>query len=174
MIAETFLSYSVRKLRQYGSRIEVALGQLTEEQVWSRPNPAVNSAGNLVLHLCGNIRQWIGYGIAGWPNDRDRDAEFAASGGWTPAELVAKLQHTLDEVVPVIETLEGTALSRRLEIQGYPVTALEAVYHVVEHFSQHTGQILYLTKAMSGKDFGFYSHLSGSGSTATEYVDLTP
>jgi uncharacterized damage-inducible protein DinB len=155
-----FLKFSVDKLRQFASRIESCLDKLSEEQIWMRGSENVNAVGNLVLHLCGNLRQWIGTGVAGKPDIRVRDREFAARGGIAAADLKERLRSTVEETAAIIEQIGTERLSDRIRVQSYDVTVLEAVYHVVEHFAQHTGQIVFATKALTGEDLGFYRHLS--------------
>lgn len=155
-----FLDCSVRRLRQLASRVEDCLGRLTDEQVWYRGSANQNAAGNIVLHLHGNIGQWILSGVGGAPDTRRRDAEFAAQTGPGSRELAARLAERVNEAVAVLRGLSAEALARRVRIQEYEVTALEAVYHVVEHFAQHTGQIIFITKAATGQDLGYYAHLS--------------
>ena len=162
-----FLDCSARDLRELVGRIETCLDQLTDEQVWTRGSENQNAAGNLALHLAGNVRQWIVSGLGGKPDARDRASEFRARGGVGTPELAALLRAAVEEAAAVIERLSAGDLSRRLTIQGYEVSGLEAVYHVVEHFSMHTGQILFLTKMLTGTDLGFYRHLdanAGNGS----------
>lgn len=154
-----FLEYSAGKLEQLTERIVRCLDRLTEEQIWHRGSDAANAAGNLVLHLCGNVRQWIGMGVAGLPDVRNRDAEFAAREGLSKQELAGKLQGTVREAAGILRGLPPGELARRTVVQGYDVTVLEAIYHVVEHFSGHTGQIIFLSKALRGEDLGFYRHL---------------
>jgi uncharacterized damage-inducible protein DinB len=160
-----FLTYSAEKLRQYTDRIFVCLDQLSPEQNWSRGSENENAIGNLVLHLAGNVRQWIGSGVAGRENVRDRDSEFAARGQLSPDELGVLLRTTIDEAVAVIEKLTPERLAETIRVQGYDVTVLQAVYHVVEHFSHHTGQIIFATKLFTGGDLGFYRHLSNLSHT---------
>ena len=155
-----FIDYSCDKLKQLSSRIEDCLGKLTYEQVWTRSGDHDNSVGNLVLHLCGNVGEWIGTGIGGRPNTRDRDGEFAAHGGHQAPELAAKLHATVADAIAILLTLDGAGLLENREIQNYRVTVLEAVYHVVEHFAEHTGQILFATKLLTGQDLGYYKHLN--------------
>lgn len=159
---QVFLEFSVAKLRQYLARIHACLELLDEEQVWRRPAEVCNSAGNLCLHLAGNVRQWILHGIAGEPDVRRRDEEFAARGGIKKAELLERLDDTVRRACAVIESLPQEQLLDMVRPQNYEVTVLEAVYHVVEHFSGHTGQIIAATRAMTGADLGFYRHLSGA------------
>ncbi|HVN04698.1 MAG TPA: DUF1572 family protein [Bryobacteraceae bacterium] len=165
-----FLDYSARKLRQHTGRIEDCLGRLSHDQIWARGSGTENAVGNLVLHLCGNVRQWIVAGVGGRPDIRQRDAEFAAQGGITGSELGARLRDIADEAVAVIEALPPARLTERLTIQNYGVTVLEAVYHVVEHFSGHAGQILFATKMLTGEDLGYYRHLQGAG----RHTERTP
>ena len=157
---DLFINHSVSKLRQYEQRIGVCLDQLSFEQIWWRQMDTQNAVGNLVLHLCGNVRQWIIAGLGGQRDIRERDKEFAARDSVPAAELKNALGNTVNEAVAVLEGLTAEQLSERVTIQGYDKTILEAVYHVVEHFSHHAGQILYATKLLTGNDLGFYRHLS--------------
>jgi uncharacterized damage-inducible protein DinB len=155
-----FLDCSIANLRKYTERIAVCTGKLDVAQMWTRGSERENAVGNLVLHLCGNVRQWIVAGVGRTPDTRDRDAEFGARGGLPAAELAARLRETVEQAVVVIDGITPERLSERLVVQGYDVSVLEAIYHVVEHFSHHTGQILFATKAFTGEDLGFYRHLS--------------
>jgi uncharacterized damage-inducible protein DinB len=161
MITE-FLDFSASKLAELCSRIEACLGQLSDEQVWARGKENENAIGNLGLHLCGNVRQWIIANIGGQPDVRQRDAEFAARGGISKAELQQRLHATVQEAVAIIRALPAEKLSERRTIQGYEGSVLEAIYHVVEHFSMHTGQIIFATKMLTSADLGFYRHLQSS------------
>jgi len=155
-----FLDASVLRLNQMTERIEVCLGKLTDDQIWMRGSETQNAIGNLILHLCGNLRQWIIAGVGGAAFDRDRDAEFLARGGVVRAELVARLKRTVEEASAVIQQVSAARLSEHVHIQNYDVTVLEAIYHVVEHFAQHYGQMTFATKLFSQEDLGFYSHLT--------------
>ncbi|HUO31314.1 MAG TPA: DinB family protein [Bryobacteraceae bacterium] len=160
--AALFLDCSVRRLRQTASRIEDCLGRLSDIQIWARGSQTENAVGNLVLHLCGNVRQWIIAGIGGRPDIRERTVEFAAQGAISAAELAARLRAVVDEAAAVIERLPDGRLTERLTIQQYELTVLEAIYHVVEHFSGHAGQIIYATKMLTGEDLGYYRHLQSA------------
>ena len=138
------------------------LEEMSEEDIWWRPNEQSNSAGNLILHLCGNMRQWIVSGIGGGNFDRDRDAEFAARGPVSKGELISRIRSAVEDVDKVLETLPDERLLGRYPIQTYSTSCLQAIYHVVEHFSYHLGQILYIYKLRTGVDPGFYRHLSNS------------
>jgi uncharacterized damage-inducible protein DinB len=154
-----FVDCSVHRLRELIDRIDLCLSQLSQEQIWARGSENENAIGNLLRHLAGNVRQWIISGAGGRPDMRDRPAEFAARRGSTE-ELKAHLRQTVEEATAVIESLTPERLATRLTIQGYDVSVLEAVYHVVEHFSMHTGQIIFATKMLTGADLGFYRHLN--------------
>lgn len=160
-LSKAFTGYSAAKLKQYCERIEVCLAKLDQEQLWGRGHATENSIGNLCLHLSGNARQWILSAIGGAEDVRQRDAEFSAAEGRSAAELSATLRDTVASACEVIEELTPGRLGEPVTVQGYGVTILQAVYHVVEHFSHHTGQILFATKALTGQDLGFYSYLSG-------------
>jgi uncharacterized damage-inducible protein DinB len=162
MMERAFLDFSARKLRQLAGRIGNCLDRLGEERIWRRGNANSNSCGNLCLHLEGNVRQWILHGVGNQPDTRDRDAEFAAAGGAGKDELGRRLHATVEAACGVIENLTAAQLAMKVRPQNYEVTVLEAVYHVVEHFAQHTGQIIFLTKALTGEDLGFYRHLTGA------------
>src|SRR5271157_1338997 len=137
-----FLDYSASKLQQLAGRIEDCLNRLTGEQVWARGSESENAVGNLVLHLCGNVRQWIVAGVGGQADIRRRDEEFAARGGVPVPQLVELLRATIADATAALRTVTAERLEQRVTIQKYDVTVLEAIYHVVEHFSGHTGQII--------------------------------
>jgi uncharacterized damage-inducible protein DinB len=159
---KVFLDFSVRKLRQLADRIGTCVGSLDESRLWARAGEEQNAAGNLLLHLAGNVCQWIGSAVGGRPDDRVREAEFAARQGASKQELVDRLQAAVDEAAAIMESLPPGRLAERINVQGYDVTVMEAIYHVVEHFAQHTGQIILLTKLYTGRGMDFYSHL-GTG-----------
>ncbi|MGA2269354.1 MAG: DUF1572 family protein [Bryobacteraceae bacterium] len=161
-----FLDCSVRRLEQSFSRIEACLSKLSEEQVWMRGSENENAIGNLVLHLTGNVRQWIVSGVGGAPDTRERDREFSARGGASIPELTERLREIVGEAAAVIGAVTPERLAERVVIQKYEVSVLEAIYHVVEHFSLHTGQIIFATKMLTGSDLGFYSHLGSSAAHA--------
>jgi uncharacterized damage-inducible protein DinB len=154
-----FLDFSGRKLDELSRRIDTCLERLSEEQIWVRGKENENAAGNLVLHLCGNVRQWIIANIGGQPDRRDRDSEFSARNGVSKEELRQRLRTTVDEALQVIASVSAQRLTERLTIQGYEGSVLEAIYHVVEHFSMHAGQLFFLTKMLTTDDLAFYRHL---------------
>ncbi|MGA2713334.1 MAG: DinB family protein [Bryobacteraceae bacterium] len=158
-VESLFLESSAAKLRQFCDRIEVCLEKLSEDQIWARGHENENAIGNLTLHLAGNVRQWIVSSLGNNPDRRDRDKEFEARGGFTAAQLREKLRETVESAVAVIQGLTTEQLTRVYEIQKYRVSGVEVVLHVVEHFAQHTGQIIFAAKMLTGTDLGFYAHL---------------
>jgi len=151
-----FLADSRKLLgKEHSRNIVKCLQQLSEKEIWWRPNSASNSAGNLVLHLCGNVRQWITANLGENPDVRDRDSEFAERGPIPRKVLTARLEKTVREACDVLRQLPEAKLSRKYVIQGLHVTGLAAVSHVVEHFAYHTGQIIFITKLKRGKDLRF-------------------
>jgi hypothetical protein len=163
-LATIFLEFSRQRfLGQYWPRMKECVSPLTAEQVWWRPNNASNSIGNLLLHLDGNVRQWLVSSFNKNEDRRDRPAEFAAQGGLSAAELLDRLGATLDEAAKVLDRLTVEELLAPYEIQGYHVHGLDAVYRVVEHFGLHYGQIVYITKSLLARDLGFYNELNKTG-----------
>ena len=159
-----FLDFSRTKLMdEYWPRMRECIESLTDAQVWWRPNESSNSIGNLLLHLNGNVRQWLVTPFNPAPDTRDRPAEFAERQVIPPAELMTRLSVTMQDVSAVLARLTEADLLRTFQIQGYAVSGLHAVYHVVEHFGMHYGQIVYITKLVNGKDLGFYRELNKTG-----------
>jgi uncharacterized damage-inducible protein DinB len=131
------------------------LSLLPEEEIWKRSNENVNSVGNIVLHLCGNVHQWITSGIGGEKDSRRRGDEFRKGISMSKSELKRKLEITLKEADEVLEKFDTGQLKEIKKIQGFEETCLEAIYHVVEHFSYHVGQVVHVTKTILDKDLEF-------------------
>ena len=151
-IAAIFLDVSCRRLGQMTEYLLACVKKLTEEQIWQRQGAYENAVGNLVLHLCGNARQWIMHGVGGAPDVRIRDKEFSADGGMSGAELIALFETTMDEAKKIIAGVPAERMTERVHPQGRDVSVLEAIYQVVGHVQQHVGQIILLTKQMLGTD----------------------
>jgi len=157
MIATLFTNQSRRLLTaDYLPKIEACLHRLSDEDVWWRPNEASNSIGNLILHLCGNVTMWIIGGVGGRSFERNRQQEFDERRAIPKARLLEKLRRAIEEADEIIEGLDDKMLAERRHIQSYDVTVLEAVYHVVEHFGMHTGQIILLSKARLAEDLNLW------------------
>lgn len=148
-------------LNDYLPKIERCLEKLTDEQIWWRANVDSNSIGNLILHLCGNARQWIICGVGSQPDNRNRDAEFARRDPIPRTELMTLLQSTLAEIQTTLQDVDPATLLEVRKIQGNDVDILEAIFHVTEHFSMHTGQIIMLTKMLTSSDLRFYGFEAG-------------
>jgi uncharacterized damage-inducible protein DinB len=152
-----------RLLNEHWPRLKACVEPLTVEQIWWRPNEASNSVGNLILHLNGNVTQWLVASFNRGEDERDRPAEFSAAGGLTAAELLNRLGATIAAAEGVLNRLTVEQLLAPYEIQGYKTNGLDAVFHVVDHFGLHYGQIAYITKSFTGKDLGFYKELNKTG-----------
>lgn len=159
-VESEFARVSAATLEQLCGRIEACVAKLSPEQVWMRGGERQNAIGNLILHLSGNVRQWILSGVGGAADVRQRDAEFAARDGAGAEDLLARLRAVVQEAVQVIRNLPEKKLLDRITVQGYDVTRLEAIFHVVEHFAGHTFQIIFATKLFTNQDLAFYPHLN--------------
>ena len=161
-VSQAFIQNSRVFLREeYLPKIERCLEQLTDEQVWRRPNPQSNSIGNLILHLCGNARQWIVCGLGDETDRRERQAEFDERRIIARDELLVLLRKTIADVDNILAGFDARRLLNHYLIQGTENTALAAIFHVTEHFSMHTGQIILLTKMLANLDLVFYDFSSG-------------
>jgi uncharacterized damage-inducible protein DinB len=151
-----FISQELHSIEEvYLPRIKQCLQLLPEDDLWWRPNPVSNSAGNLILHLAGNVRQWIGSGLGGEPDIRTREREFQEPGPIPRGALLALLEKEVGSACRLLTRLPAADLEKAYVIQGFRVTGLQAVMHVVEHFAYHSGQIIYLTKQRLGTDLKF-------------------
>ena len=155
-LTSAFTSYATGRLLDCLANIERCAGLLTVEQIWTRPNEVSNSVGNLALHLTGNVTQWIAAGLGGEAFDRDRPSEFAERGPLPIDQALPPLRQAVERACAIIEGLTPESLARDYPIQGRTVTGLAAVFHVVEHFSFHTGQIVSTTKLLTGRDLSLY------------------
>lgn len=151
-----FKEQSILRIRESQARIAKCLSELSDGDVWKRPNPSSNSTGNLVLHLIGNVGQWIQSGLAGLPDRRDRDAEFKALEGADRVELAHRIDATIDAAVAVIRNVDPENLLRIRKVQGFEFSGIGIIIHVTEHLSYHTGQMAFWIKLLKDKDLGFY------------------
>jgi hypothetical protein len=151
-ITRDFLDVSCRRLGQTTEYLTACMKRLSEEQIWQRHGAHENAVGNLVLHLCGNARQWIMHGVGGAPDVRVRDREFSADGGMSGADLIALFESTMNEAKNIIAAVPAERMVERVHPQGRDVSVLEAIYQVVGHVQQHVGQIILLTKQMLATD----------------------
>ena len=137
-------------------RIRTCLGRMTVEEIWARPNAQSNSVGNLVLHLAGNLRQYVIATLGAVPDVRERQKEFDAPGPMPTAELLDRLEKTMAEAAQVLDSIDPATLLETHRVQGFVESGLSILVHVVEHFSYHTGQIAYIVKSRKNVDLGFY------------------
>ena len=146
---------------EYRTKLRSAVEALPSERLWWRPDELSNSAGNLLLHLNGNVRQWLVHGVGKRAGSRDRAAEFSARSGPEASALLADLENTLAEADGILGGLSPADLLELRSIQGRDLTVLEAIYHVVEHFSLHLGQIVLLAKLHAPGSIAFYEDAGG-------------
>lgn len=142
---------------EYVPKVRACCAHLTKDQLWWRPNEASNSIANLMLHLAGNIRQWIVAGVGGAADERRRPDEFDARGELGADELLDRLGSAVADADRVLAGLDPARLAEPARIQGRNVTVQSAIYHAVEHFAGHTYQVAYITKLLTGTELGFYA-----------------
>ena len=172
--AEMLIALSRRYLREYLTKIRLAVSVLDDDIIWARPNESSNSIGNLMLHLSGNARQWIVSGVGGAADIRDRQSEFDQRAPLPATSLIDWLEQTVTDVDRVLASLTPADLHTRRTIQANDVSVLEAVYHVVEHFSMHTGQIILLAKSKQPDRIRFYDMVDGHPRLITDFDGRTP
>lgn len=156
---QEFIDQSIFRLEEALPRIVQCLNELTEAQIWQRPNDNSNSVGNLVMHLCGNVRQYIISNFGTQPDTRTRDVEFAMRDGYDRQQLIVKITDTIAESVKLIGGLSEADLMQVRSVQGFEQTGINSIIHVVEHFSYHTGQIAFWTKFLRDVDLKFYGDI---------------
>ena len=134
-------------------RIHHCVGQLTDEQIWWRSAPNMNSISNLVLHLTGNLQQWIVHGLTGASDTRNRPAEFADRGSIARLDLMRRLDDVVSRASAVLRGLTAGQLVAKVRIQGFDMTALDAIFNSVPHFRGHTQEIIQLTRQQLGDSY---------------------
>ena len=154
-IGRTYLDAARDQLAKSARKIKHCLSQLSDEQVWWRPTEAQNSIANLVLHLCGNVRQWITSAVGGEPDQRNRPQEFAERGPIAMQELIGRLEEVLQHADAVLQRVSAGQLLERRRIQGFDETGLGAIFHSVAHFQGHTQEIICLTRMQLGDSYQF-------------------
>ncbi len=135
--------------------IQKSLTEISEEEVWLKPNESLNSIANLIIHLCGNITQYIISSLGETEDIRERDLEFSTSKGLNKSELLTKLEATVDNAKRVIFDSDPEQLLKIRVVQGFSFSGVGVIIHVVEHYSYHTGQIAFWVKQLKNKDLGF-------------------
>ncbi len=155
-LREEFVQNALYRIDESTRMNTISLGQLSEEDVWKRPNDALNSVGNLILHLCGNITQYVISSLGETEDKRQRDIEFSTESGFSKKELHQKLTETVEAAKRIINDASIEQLTRKREVQGFYFSGIGVVLHAVEHYSYHTGQIAFWTKQLKNTDLGFY------------------
>ena len=153
-----FINQCILRMEENTPKIFVCLEELNEKEIWKRPNNASNSIGNIILHLCGNIRQYAISSLGNLPDARERDKEFSAHGGVTKNELKEKFESTLKQAIEVFKNISEEELLKIRLVQGFSLSGIGIIIHVVEHYSYHTGQVVFWTKLLKNHGFDFYSN----------------
>jgi uncharacterized damage-inducible protein DinB len=138
-------------LGEYMDKIRVCVEQLDAEQLWWRPGPRGNSAGNLLLHLTGCLSQWVLSGLAGEHVERRRPEEFTADRTAGAAELLDGLSAVVARCQAVFRALDAGQLTRPVQVMRYDTDGLGVLLHMMEHTAYHTGQIVQLAKQLLGE-----------------------
>ena len=154
-----FVDQSILRLKENTPKIEICLQQLSEQEIWLKPNSASNSIGNLILHLCGNITQYILSSLGEQEDFRNRNQEFIADGILTKSELMEKLRSVLKESIELLRQLADEKLIKNHSVQGFDLSGIGIIIHVVEHYSYHTGQIAFYTKLLKNDDLKFHTDI---------------
>jgi len=150
----------VRIINESVSRIKKCLQLIKEEELWLSPHAEITSIGSTILHLRGNATQWLNSIHEGKQVDRNRDAEFFPDRKWTKTDLEGILNDLSAAIHTLIPRLKEIDPRKSLTIQTLPTNPVDAIVHVIEHFSYHTGQITLLTKLFTGKATDYYAHVN--------------
>lgn len=152
--------FKQRVLEESIPRICQCLTHLSDEELWRKPNFSSNSVANLILHLIGNARQYILSGIANQEDHRQRSVEFSTGSGYSKSQLLNLLTELSLCMEKVVERLSAQDLILKKDVQCYHMSVTAILIHVIEHFSYHTGQIVYYTKEIKNVDLAFYGHMN--------------
>ncbi len=152
-------AFEERVFNESYERIYKCLSMIDEKDLWRSPNEGIPTIGNMILHLCGNARQWILSGIGGRPDNRDRDQEFIIQSKIKKSELVFLLENLKVNLKQTIREMDPKTIDKKYLIQGFDVTGFSVLVHVIEHFSYHTGQITTLTKWLTNKQTDYYGNI---------------
>jgi len=155
-IIEELKQNALYRIDESTRMIKKSLADISEEELWQKPNASLNSIANLILHLCGNISQYAISSLGENEDTRNRDVEFAATNGYTKEELLKKLDDVLDSAKRIIFDASTDQLVQKRSVQGFSFSGIGIILHVVEHYSYHTGQIAFWVKQLKNKDLGFY------------------
>jgi hypothetical protein len=154
-VSQEYLDEAREQLRKATGIVRHCLSQLTDEQISWRPHETMNSVGNLVIHLCGNVRQWIISGVGGEPDVRDRPTEFSERGPFHRNDLLDRLGEVVQQADAVLSAIAVSQLLEHRRIQGFDATGLSAIFDSVAHFKGHTQEIVHLTRMQLGDGYRF-------------------
>ena len=152
-----FVEQSIYRITENTQRITKCLQEIDEIEIWKSANVNSNSIGNIILHLCGNIRQYAISALGETKDIRERDKEFSTKAGYTKTELLNKLANTIAEASGIIKNIDEKILMKIYAVQGFNLSGLGIIIHVTEHYSYHTGQIAFWIKQLKNKDLEFYA-----------------
>ncbi len=155
-LVEELVKNTLYRLDENTRMINISLNNLSEEEIWQKPNASLNSIANILLHLCGNISQYIISSLGESEDIRNRDLEFSTHGGKTKAELIKTLENVVDIAKRIIFDATPDQLLKNRSVQGFSFSGVGIILHAVEHYSYHTGQIAFWVKQMKNTDLGFY------------------
>jgi hypothetical protein len=158
-LARTYVAETQSWLDTNVGRIKHCLGQLNDEQVWWRPHESMNSIANLVLHICGNIRQRILATAGGQPDNRDRPSEFTERGPIPKDELIRRLDEVTGVAKEFLASLRTEQLIEPRRYRGlnweFDGTVLSTILRSLLHFSGHTQEIVHITRLQLGDAYEF-------------------
>jgi uncharacterized damage-inducible protein DinB len=155
-LVSEFLKNSSYRLDEGTRMIKISLDSISESDIWKKPNESSNSIGNQIVHICGNMTQYIIASLGEGDDYRNRDEEFSMTGGFTKSQLIQKLEDTVKEAKVILKQCSKKQLIKIREVQGFKLSGIGIVIHAVEHYSYHTGQIAFWAKLMTNKDLGFF------------------
>lgn len=155
LLTTSILREAVHLLEQSCIKIRHCLNQLDDQQAWFRTHPSANSIGNLILHIAGNLNQWVTSGVGQKPDHRDREAEFAADQSLSQTELLKRMEQAVTQATAAIQSCDAAILLSSFEIQGFQVNGHEAISHTTTHFVGHTHQIIFITRMILGDRYQF-------------------
>jgi hypothetical protein len=154
-VGEAFVAQARRRLAASRDRINHCVEQLTDAQVWWRPQESMNSIANILLHLCGNLRQWIVSGIGGAADVRNRPKEFSERQPISRQELLRRLDEVIGAADQVLAGLTDAKLLAPRRIQGFDETVLSAAFDTLAHLNGHTQEIVFITRSQLGEAYQF-------------------
>lgn len=159
-LIEELVKNALYRMDESTRMIKKSLSNVSEEEIWQKPNQSLNSIGNLILHLCGNMTQYVISSLGETEDIRNRDKEFLDKGGYSKAQLLDKLMDTVDTAKRVIFDSTPLQLVKIRSVQGFSFSGVGVIMHAVEHYSYHTGQIAFWVKLLRNEDLGFYDGLN--------------